>query len=328
MPGLVAVHAHLYHVARPNLCAEGTSGPLILVRQMTFPAPRLCLVAGVTTTRTAGSGEPYADLNVRKAIDEGRMAGPRVEVTGHLCSVTDTEAADLGVDNLEHGFFVNTQLDPDKKPDACSKEQGGPTLKAMDPESEAARQLIAKLVARHVAITSTLPVFEHRVPNRPPLRTEVLDALSPQAREAFLLARTRRAAASPEVPLADFKRAMALERAFAAAGGLLVAGCDPTGNGGTLPGFGDQREVELLVEAGFSPVDAIRIATYNGAVLLGKADRIGSIAPGLAADLLVVKGDPSTRIEEIEKPVLVFKDGVGYDPGGLLGSVRGRYGLY
>ncbi len=119
---------------------------------------------------------------------------------------------------------------------------------------------------------------------------------------------------------------MALGRAFVAAGGFLVAGCDPTGNDGTLQGFGDQREVELLVEAGFSPVEAIRIATYNGAVFLGKADRIGSIAPGLAADLLVVKGDPSNRIEEIVKPVLLFKDGVGYDPGRLLDFVRGRYG--
>jgi len=392
LPGLVGMHDHLYHIARPNLRADGTAESPILVPQMTFSAPRLYLAGGVTTIRTAGSVEPYADLNVKRAIDEGRMAGPHVEVTGpylegagspfiqmhnlagpeearrfveywadlgatsfkaymyitrgeleaaiqaaharglkvtgHLCSVTYPEAADLGIDDLEHGFFVNTQLDPDKKPDACSKEQGRPTLKAMEPESEAARQLIAKLVARHVAITSTLPVFEHSVPNRPPLRAEVVEALSPQARESFLLSRGRRAATSPEAPLADFRRAMALERAFAAAGGLLIAGCDPTGNGGTLPGFGDQREVELLVEAGFSPVEAIKIATYNGAIFLGKADRIGSIAPGLAADLLVVKGDPSTKIEEIEKPVLVFKDGVGYDPGRLLESVRGRYGQY
>lgn len=392
LPGLVGMHDHLYHIARPNLRADGTAEPLILVPQMTFSAPRLYLAGGVTTIRTAGSVEPYADLNVKRAIDEGRMAGPRVEVTGpylegagspfiqmynlsgpedarrfvdywadlgatsfkaytnitrteleaaikaaharglkvtgHLCSVTYPEAADLGIDNLEHGFFVDTELDPDKRPDACPKEQGRPTLKAMDPGGEAARKLIAKLVARRVAITSTLPVFEHGVPNRPPLRPEVLEALSPQARESFLISRARRAAASPDVPLADFRRAMALERAFAEAGGLLVAGCDPTGNGGTLPGFGDQREVELLVEAGFSPVEAIRIASYNGAVLLGKADRIGSIAPGLLADLLVVKGDPSTRIEEIEKPVLVFKDGVGYDPAKLLESVRGRYGQY
>jgi hypothetical protein len=160
------------------------------------------------------------------------------------------------------------------------------------------------------------------------LRTDILEALDPQARESFLLNRARRAATSPDAPLADFKRATALERAFVAAGRLLVAGSDPTGNGGTLPGFGDQREVEVLVEAGFSPVEAIRIATWNGAVILGKTDRIGSNAAGLAADLLIVKGDPSTRIEEIEKPVLVFKDGVGYDSAKLLESVRGRYGQY
>jgi hypothetical protein len=156
----------------------------------------------------------------------------------------------------------------------------------------------------------------------------VLEAMSPQAREAFLLARSRRATAAPEAPLADFRRGMALERAFVAAGGLLIAGPDPTGNGGTVPGFGDQREIELLVEAGFTPLEAIRIATYNGAVYLGRAERIGSLAPGRSADIVLVKGDPGTRIDDIENVELVFKDGVGYDPQKLLAAARGRYGQY
>ncbi len=121
---------------------------------------------------------------------------------------------------------------------------------------------------------------------------------------------------------------MQLEHAFAQAGGLLMAGPDPTGNGGTLPGFGDQRELELLVEAGFTPVEAIKIATLNGATYMGKQDQIGSIAPGKNADLVVIKGNPASKIEDIEKVEIVFKDGVGYDSQKLFDSVRGRYGQY
>jgi cytosine/adenosine deaminase-related metal-dependent hydrolase len=125
-----------------------------------------------------------------------------------------------------------------------------------------------------------------------------------------------------------FKNGMAMERAFVAAGGLLMGGPDPTGDGGTLPGYGDQREMELLVEAGFSPVEAIRIATLNGAIYEGKDKTIGSIAVGKNADLVVVKGDPSTKISDIENVEIVFKDGVGFDSVKLLESVKGRYGQY
>jgi imidazolonepropionase-like amidohydrolase len=392
LPGLVGMHDHLYHIARPDLRADGSSEPPLIVPQMTFSSPRLYLAAGVTTIRTTGSVEPYADLNLARAIEEGRLPGPHVEVTapylegqgspflqmhplrdaadarrtveywadqgatsfkaymyitrdelaaaietaharglkvtGHLCSVTYPEAAALGIDDLEHGFFVNTQLDPGKKPDECPETAGAPTLSAMAPDSDAAKQLIALLVERRVAVTSTLPVFEHRVPNRPPLQARVLEVMSPQAREAFLIARSRRAALAAEGPLAEFRRGMALERAFVAAGGLLLAGPDPTGNGGTVPGFSDQRALELLVEAGFSPVEAIRIGTYNGALYLGRLDRIGSLEPGKNADLVLVKGDPSAQIDDVENVELVFKDGVAYDPGKLIDSVRGRYGQY
>jgi imidazolonepropionase-like amidohydrolase len=392
LPGLVGMHDHLYHIARPGLRADGSSEPPLIVPQMTFSAPRLYLAAGVTTIRTTGSVEPYADLNLARAIEEGRLPGPHVEVTapylegsgspflqmhplrdaadarrtveywadqgatsfkaymfitrdelaaaietaharglkvtGHLCSVTYPEAAALGIDDLEHGFFVNTQLDPGKKPDECPASGGAPTLQAMAPDSDAAKQLIATLVERRVAVTSTLPVFEHRVPNRPPLQARVLDVMSPQAREAFLIARSRRAALDASGPLAEFRRGMALERAFAAAGGLLLAGPDPTGNGGTVPGFSNQRALELLVEAGFSPVEAIKIGSYNGARYLGRLDRIGSLEPGKNADLVLVKGDPSAQIDDVENVELVFKDGVGYDPGKLIDSVRGHYGQY
>jgi hypothetical protein len=171
-------------------------------------------------------------------------------------------------------------------------------------------------------------VFETMLPGRPPLQARMLDALTPEAREAYLYARNRRV----EKPVPDaallLANAMAMERRFVAAGGLLLAGPDPTGNGGILPGFGDQRELELLVEAGFTPVEAIRIATLNGAIYEGKQASIGSIEIGKHADLVVIKGDPSQRIADVENTEIVFKDGVGYDPAKLLKSVTGRYGQY
>lgn len=261
------------------------------------------------------------------AIQEAHKRG--IKVTGHLCSVTYPEAAQLGIDNLEHGFFVNTQLDPGKKPDECSESEGDYTLGHMDPGGSEAEDLINLLVQHHVAITSTLPVFEDSIPGRPALRKAVMDAMSPQAREAYLYSRNRPASKPVHGdPAMLFKRDMQLEREFALAGGLLLAGPDPTGDGGVVPGFGDQREIELLVEAGFTPIEAIKIATMNGASYLGKQDQIGSIAIGKNADLVVINGDPSTHIEDVEKVEIVFKDGIGYDSEKLLDSVKGRYGEY
>jgi imidazolonepropionase-like amidohydrolase len=121
---------------------------------------------------------------------------------------------------------------------------------------------------------------------------------------------------------------MALERAFVKAGGLLIAGTDPTGIGGVIPGFSDQRQIELLVEEGFTPVEALRIATLNGARYLGRDARIGSIAAGKQADLVVINGDPSKTITDVRKVEIVFKQGVGFDSPKLIASVTGKVGLW
>jgi hypothetical protein len=133
--------------------------------------------------------------------------------------------------------------------------------------------------------------------------------------------------ARAEILATVLKTELAFELAFARAGGLLLAGCDPTGDGSVLPGFGDQRGLELLVSAGFTPVEAIRVATANGAQFLGKSDDIGTIAAGKRADLVVLDGNPARDIADIEKVETVFKDGVGYDPRKLVDSVRGNVGL-
>jgi imidazolonepropionase-like amidohydrolase len=381
MPGLVMLHEHMFY----------PTGKLVLFNEHGWSFPRLYLASGITTIRTAGSVEPFTDLNLKKMVDDGRVAGPTInvtgpyldgagsfatqfhiltgpddarrmvnywadqgvtsfkaymyittaelgaavdeahkrgiKVTGHLCAVGFREAAALGINNLEHGIIVDTEFVPDKKKDVCPPQTATVTnLTRLDIKSAPVQDMIKELVARHVAITSTLPVFEAFVANRPPLQQRVLDAMTPDARIAYLTTRARLNGQASS-PWADaFKKELEFERDFAKAGGLLLAGTDPTGNGGVVAGFGSQREVELLVEAGFTPLEAIKIATSNGAEYLGASDRIGTIAPGKQADLVILNGDPSVNINDIEKVETVFKNGIGFDSAKLIESVRGSVG--
>jgi hypothetical protein len=251
----------------------------------------------------------------------------KFKLTGHLCSVTWHEAIVMGIDDLEHGpVFTATDFVADKKPDACPQGTAARDSWAkLDVNGPQVQALIHDLVAHHVAVTSTLPVFEAFVPGRPKLQPRVLDAMSSESAQSYLTARAHVPMDSPITAL--FKKELEFELAFVKAGGLLLAGPDPTGNGGTLPGFGDQREIELLVEAGFTPVEAIQIGTGSGAIYLGKQDRIGTLAAGKDADFVLIKGDPSKKIDDIENVETVFKDGIGYDSGKLIESVRGQVGI-
>jgi imidazolonepropionase-like amidohydrolase len=378
IPGIVGLHDHTFYTTSARSIHIGTS------------APRLYLGSGVTTIRTTGSHSPYAELNLKRAIDGGQAPGPHmyvtgpyitgragasgmasvmtpeearrlvaywaeegvswlkfymtidrasmraaideahkrgVKTTGHLCSVSFREAVALGIDNLEHGLFVNTDYDPEKKPDQCPTGSMA-KLATLDLSSEPVRATIREMTAKNVAMTSTLAVFELFVPNRPPLEQRVLDAMAPDVRAEYLQSRAQLAqpgsfGLSPEV----FKKAQQFEVAFVRAGGLLAAGVDPTGNGGALPGFGDQRNYELLIEAGFTPVETVQIMTANGAKVLGGLDRFGTVTTGKRADLVVIRGNPVATPAEIRNVVTVFKDGVGYDSAKLIESVRGAVGV-
>lgn len=251
-----------------------------------------------------------------------------IKVTGHLCSIGFREAADLGIDNLEHGVVVDTEFTQGKQPDVCpDTKAAGAQLAAMSIDSPPLQDLIKQLVSKHVAITSTLPVFETFVPGRAPVDPRVLDAMLPQTREEYLKSRERVAALKDSPWPALFKLEQQFERAFVAQGGTLLSGLDPTGFGGVIAGYGDQRELELLVDAGFTPLQAIQIGTINGARFLGEDKDIGSIEPGKAADLVLVKGNPAADIKAIEQVTLVFKDGVGYDPAKLVKAANGTVGL-
>ena len=378
LPGMVGLHDHSYYT---------TSGRAV---QSNFSAPLLYLASGVTTIRTTGANNPYAELNLRRAIEGGQMAGPRIFITGpyltgpgngpgstmvglnneeearrvvaywaqegvswlkfytgvsraamkaaideghkrgikftgHLCSVPYREAVALGIDGLEHGLFANSDYDKTRKPDQCSPNMMT-SFVGLDVEGADVKATFKDLIDHNVALSSTLVVYELFVANRPPLEQRVLDAMSSDARTEYLTSRARIAESNGGIPLEIFKTGMKYERAFAKAGGLLGSGVDPTGNGGALFGYGNQRNIELLVEAGFSPVEAIQVGSSNGAKALGIFAETGSVSVGKDADLVLVTGNPAVRIADIKNVEIVFRAGLGFDPVKMVAAVRGQVG--
>lgn len=378
-PGMVGLHDHSYYT---------TSGRTV---QSSYSAPLLYLASGVTTIRTTGANNPYAELNLKKTVDRGDFPGPRLFITGpyltggglglgssmvnlgdeaearrvvaywaqegvswlkfytgvsraamkaaideghkhglkftgHLCSVSYREAVAMGIDGLEHGLFANSDYDKSRRPDQCSPNLFQ-SFESLDVNGAEVKATFKDMIDHNVGLTSTLVVFELFVPNRPPLDPRMLDAMSPDARSEYLTARAQIAQSNSGIPLSVFKTGMAYELAFFKAGGLLGSGVDPTGNGGALFGYGNQRNVELLVEAGFTPVEAIQVATSNGAKVLGIFGETGAITPGKNADLVLVTGNPAASIADIRKVELVFRDGVGYDSPKMIEAVRGLVGV-
>ena len=379
IPGIVGMHDHLFYTAAGGRAV-----------QMGYTGPRLYLGSGVTTIRTTGSRAPYAEINLKDAIDHGFAPGPRIhitapyitgeagggamailnspeaarrfvnywasegatwikaytdirraelgaaiqeahkrgiKVTGHLCSVSFQEAVALGIDNLEHGMLTASDFTTGKQPDVCPVNLMT-QISGSDPKGDAGQATIRSLVDHHVPMTSTLAVYEPFVANRPTKDERTLQAMDPEVRDAYMKQRQQiDSSGTGWVSQQAFKNAMAFERAFVAAGGLMAAGVDPTGIGGALAGFGDQRNYELFIEAGFTPSQAVQIMTSNGARILGVQQTLGTVEPGKLADLVVLRGDLTADPTVIRSPTIVFKDGVGYDSAKLIASVQGRVGV-
>jgi imidazolonepropionase-like amidohydrolase len=381
LPGFVLMHEHMFYPA------ISISPFYIQYKQLPVTFPKLYLACGATTIRTAGSVEPYSDLNLKRDITIGKIAGPDMDVTapylegkgsfapqmhelsgpaeakafvnfwadegatsfkaynfldkatlkaaidaaharglkitGHLNSITYRESAEMGIDQLEHGFFASTDFIPGKKENQYI--QSGDPLANADPDGQPVKDLIQFLVSRKVILTSTLAVLMNLTTLDSLPRPEVLAAMSPDTREMYTKYYSKQ-----KNPLYNntIRKNMKMEKMFADAGGLLTVGTDPTGNGGTLAGYGSQQAIELLVKEGFTPLEAIRIATYNGARALGLEARIGSIEPGKQADLVVIDGDISRDIQNIRKPIWVFKKGVAFDSQKLFENVKGQVGKF
>ena len=262
--------------------------------------------------------------NLRAITDAAHKRG--LKVTGHLCSVGYREAVAAGIDALEHGLMANLEYHPMKQPDKCPGRDLD-TYNKLDVNGTAVQTTFREMIAKGVAMTSTLAVYEASVPNRPPMQQRVLDVMSADVQKEYLATRQQLASQGDNTPIAAaLKKAMEYERAFVKAGGLLAAGVDPTGIGGALPGFGDQRNYELLIEAGFAAPEVVRIMSANGAKVLGAAD-LGTVAAGKTADLVVIRGDLAANPAAIREVVTVFKGGIGFDSLKLIASVKGLVGV-
>src|SRR5258705_408530 len=331
IPGIIGMHDHLFYTAAGGRAV-----------QMGYTGPRLYLGSGVTTIRTTGSRAPYAEINLKDAIDHGLAPGPRIhltapyitgehgggamaivnspeaarrfvadwaaagatwikaytairradlgaaiqeahrrgiKVTGHLCSVSFQEAVALCIGNLEHGMLTASDFTSGKQADVCPVNLMT-QISASDPKGNAGQATIQSLVQHHVSMTSTLAVYQPFVANRPTKDERVLQAMDPEVRDSYLKMRQQiDSSASGWESLPAFKNAMAFERSFVAAGGLMAAGVDPTGIGGALAGFGDQREYELFIEARFTPAQALQIMNVNRAKNLRVAPSLGTGEP-------------------------------------------------
>ncbi|WP_281561630.1 amidohydrolase family protein [Thalassomonas sp. RHCl1] len=250
------------------------------------------------------------------------------KVTAHLCSITYREAAELGIDNLEHGFFAATDFVKDKKKDLCPKTGVHQSLVDLDIESDQVNELIAFLVSKNVTLTSTLTVFETFTQGRPKTSDKALAALTPQVRDQYE-ARWEKIAKQENAtwPIV-YKKMMALEKKFVEAGGKLMAGTDPTGYGGVIAGFSNQRVVELLVESGFSIEQAIKISTSNAAHYLNRENEIGTIESGKNADMVLIDGDLKADASMIRKMSVVFKNGIGYSSNKIVEATKAVVGLH
>jgi imidazolonepropionase-like amidohydrolase len=275
------------------------------------------------------AGPTLRTEELRAAIQTAHDLGLRV--TGHLCAVGFRQAAALGIDNLEHGLLVDTEFYSGKERDVCP-DQGASMgeLARLDIQRPEVYETIAALVNHGVSVTSTLAVFETFTTRDSALDPRTLTVLSPGLREQYQSIRAQRmGSGNPSATLGGslLRKEMEFERAFVAAGGRLLAGVDPTGWGGVVAGFGDQRQLELLVEAGFTAEQAIKIASSNGANFLREND-IGTIAVGSRADLVILRGNPSTDISNVRRVEWVMKGGVVYDPEALVAATEGAVGAF
>ncbi len=313
------------HITGPYL--NGAAGPESMNRGLRSPGEARRVVAywaeeGATWLKLQG--------NLTRAIagaivDEAHKH--RMKVTGHLCSLSFADAAALGFDAVEHGFITNSAYVPGKRPDVCPAENMRIQTE-VDVTSPAVQASIRELAEKKVAVTSTLAVYETFSPGRFTLHPRAMELLAPDTRaeveaEYALLGTPSQSLVVTEGLL---KKMMAWERDFVRAGGLLGAGVDPWGTG-MLPGFGDLRNYELLVEAGFTPGEAIRIMSLNGARILSEDAQRGSVEVGKVADLVAIRGNPATTPTAIYDVVTVFRSGTGFDSARMLAAARGLVGI-
>ena len=381
IPGFVMLHEHMFYPST-------TPGQTFGLDQMSYSFPLLYLAGGVTMMRTAGSIMPQADVSIKQWINQGKIPGPKMDVTsphmdreglpivefftfenkeqaknqvefyadmgvtsikvynfinredlkviveaahernmkvtGHLCSITYREAADIGIDNIEHGFGSCPDFLADKEPNECNPFMTSSLLQ-VDPESELVEDLINHLVKKNVALTTTINVWDPYT-NREVVPGGGLKALAPLAKEK-VYERWVSKQGKDSIDYAVFNKLKILDKKFSDAGGLLVAGTDPTYDGRIVPGYANMRLLEILVEMGFTTQEAVKICTLNGAKYLELEETIGTIEAGKIADLIILEENIKDKVTAIRSKKIVFKNGIGYNSEKLFKAAEGLVGI-
>ncbi|MGI0071216.1 MAG: amidohydrolase family protein [Thermoplasmata archaeon] len=243
-----------------------------------------------------------------------------MSVTGHVpVGLTADQVILVGQDQLNHiGFVAEMLLDP---PPEAEKAKGAlRSFAALDLESPRAREGIAFLKAHRTVVDPTLALFELRTIStaNPP------GAFEPGVDRIPSVFSDRFRSLGPSTPqieqrAAGFRKLLALTGALHRAGVPIVAGTDQS-----VPGHSLHRELELYVEAGLSPMEAIQSATIVPAEVLGLERESGTIEVGKRADLILVDGDPLERIRNIRNVVSVIVGGRQYACDDLWRSVGFR----
>jgi len=235
-----------------------------------------------------------------------------MHVHGHIpAGMRTMDAINAGYDEITHIYFVAMQAMPDDvvaKSNTIARMEGpAKYAKDMNFDAEPMKSLIATMAAKHITSDPTLVVVESlMVPDNgdlSPAYAPFVGTLPPAVERGF---RQGGLELAPGYTRADyrasFKKLEALVEAMHKAGVPIVAGTD--GSGLELV-----RELELYVDAGFTPVEALQAATVAPAHLQHTDDKTGSIAVGKNADLLLVEGDPSKNIGDLRHTRLVMMDG-------------------
>jgi hypothetical protein len=238
------------------------------------------------------------------------------KVTGHLCSITFEQATNFGIDGIEHGLNSTSDFRKNKTFGICdgSREY----IDELNIDSEKVKRLQQLMIDNNVFLTSTLAIYESSVPNRAFADERTLEVMSSFLKSQYSERRNNFDSQKSSDNLRERRLKRIME--FFKMGGTLTAGVDAGRH--VLPGFGDQRNFELLKEAGFTNEEAIKIMTSNGAKVLSNSE-VGVIENGKKADFVVINGDIKKNIRNVE---LVFKDGYGYDPKLILKDMNGKFG--
>lgn len=334
LPGLINAHVHLCLGAEADPAAVLRAEPVAATAIKALVRARRTVEAGVTTVRDLG-GREYCELAVRAAIADGLVPGPRVLAAGRPVCMTGG-----------HGHWLGREADgPDEVRHAVREQlkagadlvkliaTGGVLTPGVEPGSsqltlaemraavEEARKA-SRRTAAHAqgaqgiadAVEAGITSIEHGI-----FLTEAIVAAMRRA-GTFLVPTLNAPAAIvaggvaggiPEFMVRKSEAVMAAHvRSFRLAherGVAIAAGSDAgtpfNAHGSLVP------ELGLMVQHGMTPLEAIRAATSAAADLLGLGDRVGRIAPGYAADLLAVAGEPAARIEALADVRMVLVAG-------------------